>query len=127
MSPCRPILDHKQRRTGFACVSNEPIYIQLPGIPRAGGRNDMAPKFHYFARVGEPGKPAGTTVSKTGSLPDGQFRITEYTWRTVSLWFINQQNFTADERQYAHCEFHGMCSDEVWKKLEARERPKGSS
>lgn len=64
----------------------------------------MMQAFHYFPRMAEPGKPAGMTVSKTEPLPDGDFRITEYTWVGVTLWFIDHHDFTEDEREAAYNE-----------------------
>jgi hypothetical protein len=51
-----------------------------------------------------PDAPGGMTVSKTAALPEGDFGITEYTWGPTTLWFIDQQEFTADEREFA---YHG--------------------
>ena len=57
---------------------------------------------YFFDRVGTVGHPAGMTISKQSKLPDGDFRITEYCWGAVSLWFIDADEFTADERQAAY-------------------------
>ena len=56
-------------------------------------------KFHYFERQEDGPNPAGVTVSKSDELPDGDFEITEYVWGVTSLWFINDDHFSADERQ----------------------------
>lgn len=65
-------------------------------------------KFHFFDRLSEPGKPGGVTVSKSATLPKGDFIIAEYKWPRafsyppyVSLWFVDADNFTAHERQQA--------------------------
>ena len=65
----------------------------------------MTHTFYYFPRNPEPGKPAGLTVSKTASLPDGDFLLIEYTLGGALLCFVDSQNFTADERQAAYCGF----------------------
>lgn len=65
-------------------------------------------KSYCFFRAAEGGNPAGITVSKRETLPDGDFRLTEHCWGAVSLWFMDQDKFTADERQAAYERFHGM-------------------
>lgn len=65
----------------------------------------MTQQFYYFPRRANPGLAAIIIVSKTEPLPDGYFRLVEHTWGPVSLWFIERQNFTADERQAAYCGF----------------------
>lgn len=62
-------------------------------------------KFHFFERQAENSCPAGWTVSKNPKLPDGDFRIVEYSWLNDSLWFVGEDNFTADERQAAYMAF----------------------
>ena len=57
--------------------------------------------FYFFNRHADGGNPGGTTVSKRAVLPDGDFRITEFKWGTISLWFVDADRFTADERQAA--------------------------
>ena len=52
--------------------------------------------FFYFTRTN------GITVSKTAELPAGYFFVDEFHWGPVSLGFIREQNFTADERQDAY-------------------------
>ncbi len=61
--------------------------------------------FYFFVRAGGVGHPAGVTVSKCSKLPDGDFRITEYCWGDVPLWFIDADEFSADERQDAYEQF----------------------
>jgi len=56
-------------------------------------------RFYFWPRQGEP---AGITVTKRDSLPDGDFGITEYCWGDASLWFLDADEFTADERQEAY-------------------------
>lgn len=56
--------------------------------------------FHYFEQDNH-----NTTVSKTDPLPSGDFRLTEYCWGPVSLWFIDSQRFTPAERQAAYFGF----------------------
>ena len=36
--------------------------------------------FHFFEREATKMVPAGVTVSKNAKLPEGDFRITEYSW-----------------------------------------------
>ncbi len=56
---------------------------------------------YFWFRAATATGPAGTTVSKRGTLPAGDFGITEYTWGYQSLWFVNADKFTGDERQRA--------------------------
>ena len=56
-------------------------------------------KFHFFKRRSDGENPAGLTVSKHAHLPDGDFKLTEYCWGSISLWFIDRDEFTADERE----------------------------
>lgn len=65
---------------------------------------------HFFNRAGSYGRPAGITVSKRHELPSGEFGITEYTWGNVSLWFVDDDHFTADERQFAY-NIYGMAQN----------------
>lgn len=59
--------------------------------------------FWFHDRLGDgAAHPAGITVSKRQKLPDGDFRITEYCWGGVSLWFVDGDAFTDDERQEAY-------------------------
>lgn len=60
---------------------------------------------HYFERQADGETPAGFTVSKKPDLPEGDFRITEFSWNNLSLWFIDADRFTADERQNSYREF----------------------
>ena len=57
---------------------------------------------YYFTRVATKSHPAGITVTKQKILPEGDFGLTEYTWGEVSLWFMDSDNFTSDERQDAY-------------------------
>ena len=65
-------------------------------------QNGSGINFYFFDRKEEPGKPAGVTVSKRRTLPEGDFEITEYGWSRMSLWFVDEDEFTADERQVAY-------------------------
>jgi hypothetical protein len=56
----------------------------------------------FFDRAADDDNPAGVTVSKKDMLPDGDFGITEYCWGDVSLWFVDHDRFTPDERQAAY-------------------------
>lgn len=56
---------------------------------------------YFFERLAAPDAPGGITVSKQHKLPDGYFAIEEFTWGSVSLWFVAEDHFTADERQAA--------------------------
>lgn len=58
---------------------------------------------YFFPRLADGGNPAGITVSKRPELPPGDFRLTEYSWPDgVDLWFVDDDNFTDDERQLAY-------------------------
>lgn len=50
-------------------------------------------------------KSGDLTVSKSAVLPDGDFEITEYQCGKISLWFVNLDEFNADERQIAYESF----------------------
>lgn len=66
-------------------------------------------RFYFFPRAPEPGKPGGITVSKRRRLPKGDFHITEYVWSEhISLWFIDRDKFTADERRQAVQKRYGI-------------------
>lgn len=56
--------------------------------------------FHWRKASGNT--PAGLTVSKYPHLPVGDFGITEYFWGSTILWFVDADEFTADERQTAY-------------------------
>ncbi len=58
--------------------------------------------FYYFEREPSKGDPGGITVSKTPMLPEGDFIINESVWRRCILWFIQDHNFTQDERDAAY-------------------------
>ena len=58
--------------------------------------------FWFHDRMADGADPAGITVSKREELPHGDFRITEYTWGGVTLWFVDADEFTPDERQAAY-------------------------
>lgn len=60
--------------------------------------------FHFFERIQDGDKPGGVTVTKHGELPRGDFAITEFCWGDVSLWFVDADNFSANERQAAYAE-----------------------
>ena len=68
--------------------------------------------FWFYNRIGLPDHPAGITVSKHETLPVGDFQITEYTWDSVSLWFVDADRFTADERQLAYVMFTKLTSED---------------
>jgi hypothetical protein len=59
-------------------------------------------RFYFHPRIANGNDPGGVTVSKSKQLPDGDFRITEYRWPDVVLWFVDQDKFTPDERQAAY-------------------------
>lgn len=62
--------------------------------------------FHNRLRSGDV--PAGITVSRSETLPVGDFTATEYCWGSVSLWFVDSDKFTKDERQKAYQAFSCM-------------------
>lgn len=57
---------------------------------------------YFIPRKAARNCPAGWTVTKNPTLPKGDFRITEHTWGSVTLWFVDADKFTADERQRAY-------------------------
>lgn len=61
----------------------------------------IATKLYFHNRLADDDCPAGLTVSKNEKLPPGDFRITEYKWPDVVLWFVDADEFTADERELA--------------------------
>lgn len=68
-------------------------------------------KFYFFYRNAHHGDPAGVTVSKKPELPDGEFQLTEYVWQShgyVSLWFIDDDKFTANQRNAAYKAYAGV-------------------
>lgn len=65
--------------------------------------------FYFFDRAEDGTNPAGVTVSKRDPLPEGDFGITEYMWGDVALWFVDEDNFTDNERQLAYMAY--MTSD----------------
>jgi len=56
-------------------------------------------------RLATDGCPSGITISKKPFLPEGDFSITEYSWGDCKLWFVDADNFTADERQAAYLSY----------------------
>lgn len=63
---------------------------------------------YFFMRDATDDVPSGWTVSKRKKLPKGDFRATEYVWGPTSLWFVDQDNFTEEERQQAYRSFMVM-------------------
>jgi len=63
---------------------------------------------YFYPRQAHGENPAGITVSKRDALPAGEFGITEYLWGGVTLWFVDQDECTADERQSAYYAFLEM-------------------
>ena len=55
----------------------------------------------FIPRLPDGDVPGGLTVSKNLHLPD-VFQITEAIWGDVRLWFVTQDNFTADDREAAY-------------------------
>lgn len=60
--------------------------------------------FHLHDRAAnhEAGDPGGETVSKNAKLPEGDFGITEFIWPDMNLWFVDEDEFTEDEREEVH-------------------------
>ena len=58
--------------------------------------------FYFFEREVTEDCEAGFTVSKKADLPEGDFSITEYSWHYNKLWFVDKDEFTANERQAAY-------------------------
>lgn len=61
--------------------------------------------FYFHTRVAHGDTPAGTTVSKRPLPKVGDFGITEWSWGELSLWFVDDDKFTADQRQAAYESF----------------------
>ena len=61
--------------------------------------------YYFWPRKAHKGDPAGVTVTKRAELPNGDFGITEYSWGAVDLWFLDDDEFTAAERQEAYESF----------------------
>ena len=82
-------------------IMNKPAQATTEPV---GGRRMSKTYFHK--RKATADCPAGITVSKKAKLPEGDFKITEYSWGSTKLWFVDVDNFSADERQsiyYAFC------------------------
>jgi hypothetical protein len=62
----------------------------------------MSRQVWFHQRLADGETPAGCTVSRQEKLPDGDFRITEYEWPLATLWFVDSDKFTSDERQAAY-------------------------
>lgn len=62
----------------------------------------LAEEFYCYPRMATGNSPSGITISKCRPLPSGDFGITEYSWGSLSLWFVDDDEFTADERQIAY-------------------------
>lgn len=56
----------------------------------------------FIPRQRDGDNPGGLTVSKNVRLPEGEFQLDSYKWGSVTLWFVHDDNFTADERQQAY-------------------------
>lgn len=67
---------------------------------------------YFHNRLADKQAPAGITVSRSEELIDDIFAITEYVWGDVSLWFVDSDNFTADEREAAYIAFLGMAGEQ---------------
>jgi hypothetical protein len=63
----------------------------------------QAARFYVFGRRAGSDAPAGLTISKHEALPSGAFAITEYWFGQNTLWFVDADKFTTDERQEAAC------------------------
>ena len=62
-------------------------------------------RYYFHQRVADKKNPAGLTVTKKRKLPKGDFRITNYSWPDVVLWFMDSDKFTANERQSVYLAF----------------------
>ena len=67
--------------------------------------SDNKARVWFHPRAKSAGCPAGWTVSRRADLPDGDFGITEYAWGPVSLWFVDGDEFTDDERDAVYRSF----------------------
>lgn len=53
------------------------------------------------------------TVSKKPALPNGDIILEEYKWGPITLWFVKDDHFTADEREAACADFEITLVEEV--------------
>lgn len=81
----------------------------------------MSLGFYFHERLSNgPGQPAGYTVSRSRTLPPDEFLIT--VWQnpkgmgstTVTLWFVDGDNFSAGEREQA---MHAFCKNQRVKNI----------
>jgi len=86
-------------------ASQRRLEKSLDATARFGEVRPSPLKFYYFERQAHGTDSAGVTVSKTETLPSGDFQVDEFCWPDVSLWFIADQSFSADERQEAYRRF----------------------
>ena len=66
---------------------------------------------YYFQRGVTDDCEAGLTVTRQSKLPDGDFIIDEYCWGDFKLWFVADDDFTADEREA--CRAALLCGEAV--------------
>lgn len=71
--------------------------------------------YYFFRRLADGENPAGITVSKFNLLPRGDFKLTEYIWGQFSLWFVDNDKFTAGERQLAYEQYIDFLIEELQK------------
>lgn len=91
----------------FAAVTMVTVYAGILMV--ADMAIDRTQQFYFHFRQQYGDAPAGYTVTKQAKLPDGDFVITEYTWhdssRYLTLWFMDSDEFTEDERNVAAEQF----------------------
>ncbi len=74
-------------------------------------------EIYFIKRAADGATTSEITVSKSPRLPDGDFQITKYLWDFGSLWFVDSDNFTPDERQLAWREWRRVIIENLDKEL----------
>ena len=77
------------------------MYSSKPTSSMYPGDEVTKTTIYFFLRMPSDNDPGGYTVTKKPALPIGDFRITEFNWPDMTLWFIDDDKFTADEREGA--------------------------
>ena len=86
--------DLRVRQLPWTLMKKEEDETMTEHRPRSG-----AGKIYAFHREATADCPAGLTISKRNSLPEGEFGVMEYHWPDLILWFVEVDEFTCDERQ----------------------------
>ena len=62
----------------------------------------ISQRFTFTRRLPQGDVPGGFTVHKTALPTSGDFTIQEYIWGDLALWFVEDDEFSDDERQEAY-------------------------